>query len=297
MTKFFAPATEVKDSAFIEDIAHYRQESNGKAGFNVEAVFFLVENFLKFVQTMFVITYNMVMYWANFKMADFNNATVTKVQGDINNLKKRLERDSYLSMSGVLVPCPDGFNGDFPGYVNTLSASSASVFDTAFKMSDELQLIVTEFVNNKSSRLSVREYTITVEKARKVREEQEKSFLTNFSTGSNQRLRFDKMFETKQEVIPTMEKTVKLYKEVSKYNPETIKARVNELSKRIEMVLEIQKKASKEERVASKAAFLAIAEYTLEVARQMEHIGKFMVRTEMAFVASSNMAQRLTSDK
>lgn len=301
MQKLFAPTTEVNDASFIEDIHYLRQENNKKAteGGSADAysdyLGVLVSYFFNFLSTLANVTIGMVNYWVQFKMADFNNATVRNVEKKIDKMKERIEKDSYLSMSGVLVPCPDGFNGNFPQYVDTLMANSATVFDNAFRMADDLQVIVTEFTNSKSARLAVRDYSKMIDTARKVRESQEKMFLDNFSTGSNQRLRFDKMFEMKTDVVPTLNKTVDLYKYVNKYSVDAIKARAAELAKRIDVLIAIQKKASKEEMRDSKVAFLGISEYTLEVARQLEHVGKFMVRAEMAFVVTSNLSERMTS--
>ncbi len=54
---------------------------------------------------------------------------------------------------------------------------------------------------------------------------------------------------------------------------------------------------SKEAMIESKEAFVNLSEYALEVARQFEHMGKFMVRAEMAAVTGSNIYQKILNEK
>lgn len=286
MSKFLVPLTDVNDNAFIENAVHYRQES----------ILMVFDKFIKFIQTLASVSSNMVSYWLFFKLADNSNNTIKAIVGNVAALKQKLDKNHYMSISDTLLPCPNGFNGNYPGYVELLSQEGKSIFDTGLKQADEFQKLITEYINNKSSRISVRDYTRTLDEVRKNRINQDKAFLDYFNTGNNQRQRLDKMFESKKDMVPAMNVVVESYKHVLKYDPKTLHARSCEIAKRLDMVIAIQRKATKEQAEETKVAFCALAEYALEVARQFEHMGKYMIRVEMAAVSASNICSKLLDE-
>ena len=234
---------------------------------------------------------NLIFFVKNLTVVDGNNKTAERIAGQISSMEKKLASMKFVSQANMLLPCPDGFKGDFQGYVASLEATRVSLVTTAFTSLEEFNTYLAAFLGDKNSKISLKDDGRKYKALKDQREAEKKLFESYFTSGVNQRQTMEKMFATKAEIIPTAKMSVTNWKALKQINLNDVKWRCDSISAKLQVVMDMA--SNKKDSDVSKQALLNLAEGSYEIARQVEHLALFMARCEIASVTTGNIFERL----
>lgn len=224
---------------------------------------------------------------------DGNNKNDSAVQNLINKSGSKIERMNFLAHQDTLVPCPDGFKGEFFDYTQMLKEHNVVVVTQALKALEDFNTYLASFVGDKNSKLALKDNKNYYESLKKVREDQVKQIETFFTSGTNQRQSIEKMFDNKIQILESAKTAVSSWKEMKKIDPRDIQARCKMIVERLNIVIKDCQSAKDME--VSKQAIVNLADGAYELGRQVEHLGLYIVRNEIASVTSGNILERLNT--
>ena len=128
------------------------------------------------------------------------NRSLKTISSDFRSNEAVIDSINYVVLSTLPIPCPDGFDKDFVGYVDSLESVREALIKTALVAVSDFNTYLASFIGNKSSKISLQDNGRHYASLAKQREKQNELFLSFFSTGVNQRQTLAKMFKTKEEI-------------------------------------------------------------------------------------------------
>lgn len=221
---------------------------------------------------------------------DGNNKTANAVARLISKTHTKVEHMNFIVMGETAVPCPDGFKDDFSGYIVALGNERDNIITQSFSILEEFNTYLASFMGNKDSKISLKDDNKKYQAMKQTREIQVKKFHSYFTSGVNQRQYLNKMFEGKSDIIPTAKMSVELWKYVKEIDPRDVQTKCQMIAARLQTILD---KEGGNKDAVSKQALLNLAEGSYEVARQVEHLGLYLARCEIASVTIGNILERL----
>lgn len=244
----------------------------------------LMVNFKESLKTSFT---DMLGFLVSLLSFDGNNKTADSVARLISSTEKKIIHMNFFLYGETAVPCPDGFKENFSGYVTSLNEERDIIIKQALDSLEEFNTYLASFIGNKDSKISLKDDKEKYLKLKKCREAQTLKFESYFTSGVNQRQYLNKMFATKVDIVDTAKEAVNLWRHVKVLHPRDIEAKCKIISQRIQQVIDISN--GKNNSAVSKQALLNIVDGSYEVARQVEHLGLFMARSETASVTVGNI--------
>ena len=219
------------------------------------------------------------------------NRSLKTISSDFRSNEAVIDSINYVVLSTLPIPCPDGFDKDFAGYVTSLESVREALIKTALVAVSDFNTYLASFIGNKSSKISLQDNGRHYASLAKQREKQNELFLSFFSTGVNQRQTLAKMFKTKEEIKQAISQSIRTFETTSKINLEGLAHDTKVMAERMNLIIEHYHNSSDQE--VSKQTLLNLSEGAHEVACQIEHLALFVARTEIAAVTSGNIVHRL----
>lgn len=224
---------------------------------------------------------------------DVSNRTAKKNQATLEDFQKKEHKFNFVVHADTLVPIPDGFKGNWLAYTTTLQANRQVLITQALNSLEDFNTYLASFIGDKNSKIALQDKGKEFKQLQKLREDQEKAFYQFFSSGNQQRAKLSMVFDSKSEIASAADTSIQNWKTVSQVSLKEIHERCNEVARKMERVINMVS-GSKDIQV-SKQALLNLSEGGYEVARQIEHLAKYVARSEMTMVISGNQIDRLVS--
>lgn len=219
------------------------------------------------------------------------NRSLKTISSDFRSNEAVIDSINYVVLSTLPIPCPDGFDKDFAGYVSSLESEREVLIKTALTAVSDFNTYLASFIGNKSSKISLQDNGRHYVSLAKQREKQNQLFMSFFSTGVNQRQTLAKMFKTKEEIKQAISQSIRTFETTSKINLEGLVHDTKVMAERMNLIIEHYHNSSDQE--VSKQTLLNLSEGAHEVACQIEHLALFVARAEIAAVTSGNIVHRL----
>lgn len=296
---FFSP-TPTSNRHIEHNLLMLRTESfNEKDSFNKFDLNLFKETvkgiFEKFSNFEFSEGFSAIFRWydsLNNVSLDNINRSYNTLNNKVKDLAKQKADLNFVLHNNILLPVPDGFNGNWTEYVETLIKHRESLIKTSLSSMDEFQVFISAFLSNKDSRIALQDNrNINLGKA-KARIEQTKAFESFFDpNGYNQRVTVGKTFNSTADLHQGLKLSMAHWNYVKEVDLKGLKSKVSVLAERINTL--IAKYENHKDIEVSKQALLNIAEGSYETACQIEHLALFVARSEMAMSTAGNMATRL----
>lgn len=296
---FFSP-TPTSNRHIEHNLLMLRTESfNEKDSFNKFDLNLFKETvkgiFEKFSNFEFSDGFSAIFRWydsLNNVSLDNINRSYNTMNNKVKDLAKQKADMNFVLHNNILLPVPDGFNGNWTEYVETLIKHRESLIKTSLSSMDEFQVFISAFLSNKDSRIALQDNrNINLGKA-KARIEQTKAFESFFDpNGYNQRVTVGKTFNSTADLHQGLKLSMAHWNYVKEVDLKGLKSKVSVLAERINTL--IAKYENHKDIEVSKQALLNIAEGSYETACQIEHLALFVARSEMAMSTAGNMATRL----
>lgn len=296
---FFSP-TPTSNRHIEHNLLMLRTESfNEKDSFNKFDLNLFKETvkgiFEKFSNFEFSEGFSAIFRWydsLNNVSLDNINRSYNTMNNKVKDLAKQKADMNFVLHNNILLPVPDGFNGNWTEYVETLIKHRESLIKTSLSSMDEFQVFISAFLSNKDSRIALQDNrNINLGKA-KARIEQTKAFESFFDpNGYNQRVTVGKTFNSTADLHQGLKLSMAHWNYVKEVDLKGLKSKVSVLAERINTL--IAKYENHKDIEVSKQALLNIAEGSYETACQIEHLALFVARSEMAMSTAGNMATRL----
>lgn len=269
-------------------------------GFTEDAVDMFKRGFEKFTESLkdfkaedYIEGMRSIWYYVLRQNPSTYNRNSSKIASRISGFTRSSDSLGYASFASVALPCPDGFKGDFLGYTQALASIADETINNAMSIMDEFRVYMSMVLSNSNAAISIKDNTKRYKNLEQTRSMQEKLIGSWFTPNAvNQRQLFSKMFASSSEIRPAMETSVAVYKKTEAIDLKNFNNRVKELYDRMTGIIAM---AESGKTVVSKQTLQNLADGAMEVARQIEHLTKFMVRAEIAITASDNMI--VTIDK
>ena len=224
---------------------------------------------------------------------DVSNRTAKKNQATLEDFQKKENRFNFVVHADTLVPIPDGFKGNWLVYSTTVAANRQALITQALNSLEDFNTYLASFIGDKDSKIALQDKGREFKHLQKLREDQEKAFQQFFSSGNQQRAKLSMVFESKSEIAQACDTSIQNWKNVSQVGLQQIHERCNEVARKMERVINMMSKQGDVQ--VSKQALLNLSEGGYEVARQIEHLAKYIARSEMSMVISGNQIDRLVS--
>lgn len=234
---------------------------------------------------------NMTHFLTFLLTFDGNNKTAEATERLIGATEQKVNRMNYVMLADTALPCPDGFDKDFGGYISTLASERQLLITNAMASLSDFNTYLASFIGDKDSKISLMDNHKKYQTLKVTRETQVKKFESYFHNGVNQRQTLGRMYSGKTDILNSSKESVNLWKAVRVINPKDIEAQCQVISQRLQQVLDLS--GGKGNTAVSKQALMNLAEGSYEVARQVENLGLFMVRSETASVTTGNVLERL----
>ena len=224
---------------------------------------------------------------------DVSNRTAKKNQATLEDFQKKEHRFNFVVHADTLVPIPDGFKGNWLVYTTAVAANRQALITQALNSLEDFNTYLASFIGDKDSKIALQDKGREFKQLQKLREDQEKAFQQFFSSGNQQRAKLSMVFEAKTEIAQACEVSIQNWKNVSQIGLQQIHERCNEVARKMERVINMMSKNGDVQ--VSKQALLNLSEGGYEVARQIEHLAKYIARSEMTMVIAGNQIDRLVS--
>lgn len=224
---------------------------------------------------------------------DGSNKTSDAVESLIKKTSSKLEHFNFLAHEDTLLPCPDGFKGEFFTYVETLNNHNAIVLSQALGALTDFNTYLASFIGDKASKIALKDNKRHYEELKKLREQQTKELESFFTSGTNQRQTLGKMFDNKTQIIESAKVAVNGWNFIKKTDPRDIQAQCQMIVKRLNLVIDECQSGKNTD--VSKQAVVNLADGSYELGRQVEHLALYMARNEIASVTSGNILERLNT--
>lgn len=224
---------------------------------------------------------------------DVTNRSVKKNQSTLEDFEKKLPKLNFVLHADTLVPIPDGFNGSWLAYNQTLEANRILLVSQTLGALEDFNTFLASFIGNKESKISLQDNGKKYKMLQKAREDQNEVFLNFFGKGVQQRAKLSSIFENKEDIAKAAQVSINNWKEVSKLELRQIHGRCEEIARKMDMV--IKQLESSSDKAVSKQALLNLSEGGFEAASQIEHLAKYVARSEIAMVTCGNQIDRLVS--
>ena len=197
---------------------------------------------------------------------------------------------NMVTHSDMLLPCLDGFEKNWHGYIMDCERYRPVVTE-ALQALEDFDALLTKFISDKNAKLSLQDNKFVYTALTKKRESVEKVISTYFKSSVNQRQRLSKLFDSTSDMVESFDQSLASFKAVEGISLEALNNRVNEVSKKMDLVCEMATNNRTME--VSKQSLVNLAEGGYEAAKQVEFLAKYIARLETNMVVSGNMAQRL----
>ena len=219
------------------------------------------------------------------------NRSLKTIRSDFRSNVAIIDSINYVVLSTLPVPCPDGFDKDFLGYVLALEQERENLVKTALASVSEFNTYLASFIGNKNSKISLQDNGRHYSALAKQREKQVNLFFSFFTKGVNQRQTLAKMFKNKEDIKNAISQAILTFETTSKINLQGLNQETKVMVERMNLIIDHYYNSSDLE--VSKQTLLNLSEGAHEVACQIEHLALFVARTEIAAVTSGNIVHRL----
>lgn len=228
----------------------------------------------------------------HMKNVDKGRKEVSDALSWISQLESRKDKINFVALRDLVVPVPEGLKSDFPAYIATLEQQRVPSFKACNDFLTQFQIYVSTFVGDKATKMSNKSLEGEFKALRKQREANEAKLQSFFTNGNAQRAKLGVLFEGQVNLIPSLKQAVGNWDAtIHGGQLKTVNAYLDTLTKTMKLVEEIQNSSSST--TVSKAAWLNLSQGAREAAEEIEAVGKYFVRAEIASVSAGHIAERL----
>jgi len=193
-------------------------------------------------------------------------------------LSKRLSQNNFLEYQSVLVQIPEGFQGNFLDYVNSLNRVQNVIFKEAFELIAEYNLVLSSFITNKEDKTSLRVHTQVYTRADAKRQQILKELGVYFKEDDNlSKAELRKVISRFSDVSLVVDAVVELTKDNHVDNLKKIQRSVNECVSYIDKIV-----SNNEIQTISGYASKQLSECAMSVARYVELCAYFEYKVRQA---------------
>lgn len=201
-----------------------------------------------------------------------------------------LEGFNFVLNQRMVVPCPTGFKENFHEYASILNAGITPVAEEVYKQLDLLNVELSQFITNKSVKVSVRDEERSMKAIEKWRQSTLDAVSSYFSSGNNQRQLLGKMFNNTPQILTGTREAIEAFEKAYKNDPRDLKGTVDTIVAKINTIVEMSTGSEKVE--ISQESIRNVAEKSFMVGRLVELLGLYYTQCETAAVLSSDILER-----
>lgn len=206
-----------------------------------------------------------------------------------------LEGFNFVLNQRMVVPCPTGFKENFHEYTSILNAGITPVAEEVYKQLDLLNVELSQFITNKSVKVSVRDEERSMKAIEKWRQSTLDAVSSYFSSGNNQRQLLGKMFNNTPQILTGTREAIEAFEKAYKNDPRDLKGTVDTIVAKINTIVEMSTGSEKVE--ISQESIRNVAEKSFIVGRLVELLGLYYTQCETAAVLSSDILERCMKQK
>lgn len=207
----------------------------------------------------------------------------------------QLDGFNFVANARMAVPCPTGFTEGFQEYASILNQALIPVAEEVHKQLDLFNVELSQFISNKSVKVSVRDNHNSIKQLESWRKGKLEVLGTYFSTGSNQRQTLSKMFNNTPQIVIGAREALEAYEKAYANDPRKIQATVNTIVAKIESIISMAN--GDEDLDVTPESIRNIADKAFMVGRLVEMLATFCTQAETAAVLSSEILERCMDDK
>ena len=243
--------------------------------------------------------FNIVKVCLYFRQAYewFNNIDGDRRQtGAVKTLIRQAEgvlsKRHFTDIEDLLVPCPDGFRGNFPAYVEILKQQYAECSVLALETLKVMESATKSYNSDRVFRrqkMALPPAFIGLRKKVEVWTKDSSAFVK----GVNQRQRLGAMFETKAEISSTLYNAVQSQEKTFDLEPKDFKSRSEKVVSLLDEASKIFNKSTDQDKREYKECTITLAEMAMLCAHCTEYLATLYMRIETASVTAGNISQSI----
>lgn len=226
-----------------------------------------------------------------FEIKDRLTSSTTASDKDVKHceelfrhLSPKIKYANYVNYSKTLVAVPESFKGNLLQYILLLNKHAPEVYSEANKLLGEYNFVLSTFISNKETKISIKDNTDIFHKAKTTRERISVEISAFFPTNNPQSRNYlGHVIERFYDLEKILEETKKLNNTHSKQNIKNIAELVNNSCDSLDIII----RNLQTDGVGNVSGNSAknISEGAYEVAKYVEFVSAFRYNTEQAIVA------------
>lgn len=228
----------------------------------------------------------------SLESTDVNKDAVLLIMTSNKSLLKKIPYADYSNYSKLLVSVPEGFKGDILEYTKMLNQLNPKVFKEANNLLTEYSFILSAFITNKDSKITLNDHTHLYNKIKKNREDLTRHMVHYFSTGNSSKTYLGQVLGRLKDLDDLAKSTIALNREdnVNSNLDEIVKSTNNILSL-LDIVTDGIQKGSINN--VSGAAAKNISEGAYELAKLIEFVSLYSFRVDQVININSKIMDQL----
>lgn len=200
------------------------------------------------------------------------------------HLSPKIKYANYVNYSKTLVAVPESFKGNLLQYILLLNKLAPEVYSEANKLLGEYNFVLSTFISNKETKISIKDHTDIFHKAKTARERFSLEISAFFPTNNPQSRNYlGHVIERFYDLEKILDETKKLNNTHSKQNIKNIAELVNNSCDSLDIIIR-NLQTQGVSNVSGNSA-KNISEGAYEVAKYVEFVSAFRYNTEQAIVA------------
>jgi len=200
------------------------------------------------------------------------------------HLSPKTKYANYVNYSKTLVAVPESFKGNLLQYILLLNKLAPEVYSEANKLLGEYNFVLSTFISNKETKISIKDHTDIFHKAKTARERFSLEISAFFPTNNPQSRNYlGHVIERFYDLEKILDETKKLNNTHSKQNIKNIAELVNNSCDSLDIIIR-NLQTQGVSNVSGNSA-KNISEGAYEVAKYVEFVSAFRYNREQAIVA------------
>ena len=283
---------EAAEKEFSDAKQRNEKESKAKEDSGIMDVLFDIWKGITNIFELLKVAFYFKMAYKFFNEIDGDRRQTGAVKSLIGKVEGVLAKHHFSSLEDTIVPCPDGFRGDFPAYVEVLKKQYTECSQLTL---ETLKLLITHTKSFNSDRIFRRQKLTLpppyVGLRKKIDLWTKES--TAFIDGTNQRQRLGVMFSDKSVIVPAMHNAVQTQEKTFDQDPSFFRKESDKALVLLDESSKMYNGLDKADQRESQHCALTIAEMAMLCAHCTEYLASLYMRIETASVTSGNISQAL----
>lgn len=214
-----------------------------------------------------------------------------------DTVRVAINTKNYADFSKTIIPVPENFKGSYIEYATLLREISKDVYDTEYKLVAEYQFMLSVFISNKETKLSLfakeQEYFANVKKYRDNSTTKLSNFFPNINGNSLSLVK--NVIDRMGDIVTVVDIMADVHELHSKFDVKGLVTKARECAELIDIVIDNINTGKYEE--ASPEAIQTLANGAYEVAKYIEFVSLFFYKVSVMINMTNILVNKLTGVK